>query len=226
MARHQSGHSSGHQPITPELYSVVGITRPDPRLLGLYALRTLALCLLGPWFLVALIPLYFKYKTLRYRFDDEGVTTSWGLLWHREIHLTYARVQDIHVSRGLLERWLGLATIHVQTASGNSGAEMSLVGLTDFELIRDFLYSRMRGTEEDHDPAPGKWQRAGSPTSSDGSERPGLAEDQRPSGDSPRDEGLALLESILDEVQRLRRALELRAGASHAPDPDPHRERE
>ena len=49
--------------------------------------------------------------------------------------------------RGLFERWLGLATIQVQTASGNSGAEMSIVGLTDFELIRDFLYSRMRGAD-------------------------------------------------------------------------------
>lgn len=131
--------------LTPQLYSVKNITHPDPRLLWLYTLRTLALCLLGPWFLVALAPLYFKYHTLRYQFDDEGIGMSWGVFWRREIHLTYARIQDIHLSRGLFERWLGLATIQVQTASGNSGAEMSIVGLTDFELVRDFLYSRMRG---------------------------------------------------------------------------------
>jgi uncharacterized membrane protein YdbT with pleckstrin-like domain len=131
--------------LTPQLYSVQNITHPDPRLLWLYALRTLALCLLGPWFIVAMAPLYFKYHTLRYKFDDEGIGMSWGVFWRREIHLTYARIQDIHLSRGLFERWLGLATIQVQTASGNSGAEMSIVGLTDFELVRDFLYSRMRG---------------------------------------------------------------------------------
>ena len=133
--------------LTPQLYSVKDVTHPDPKLLWLYALRTLALCLLGPWFLVAFAPLYFKFHTLRYRFDDEGIGMSWGVFWRREIYLTYTRIQDIHVSRGLFERWLGLATIQVQTASGNAGAEMSIVGLTDFELIRDFLYSRMRGAD-------------------------------------------------------------------------------
>lgn len=125
--------------------AVYGITRPDKRLLTLYVVRTVLLCLLGPWFALVLLPFYFKYKTLTYRFDDEGVGMSWGVLWRREIYLTYARVQDIHLSRGVLERWLGLATIQVQTASGNVAAEMSLVGLTDYEIVRDFLYSRMRG---------------------------------------------------------------------------------
>ena len=142
----------------PQLYAVKELTRADRKLLWLYVLRTVSLCLLGPWFLVAMVPLYFKYHTLRYRFDEEGIGMSWGILWRREIYLTYTRIQDIHLSRGLFERWLGLATIQVQTASGSSGSDMSIVGLTEFELVRDFLYSRMRGAEADradvaaHDP--------------------------------------------------------------------------
>jgi putative membrane protein len=145
--------------IGPELYSVQGIERADVKLAWLYAIRTLAMCALGPWFLIAFLPLYFKYHTLRYRFDEQGVRMSWGYFWSREIYLTYARIQDIHLSRGLFERWLGLATIQVQTAAGNTGAEMSIVGLTEYELVRDFLYSRMRGAttslsarSETHDP--------------------------------------------------------------------------
>lgn len=133
--------------------SVYRITRPDGKLLWLYVLRTVAICLLGPWFCVALVPFYFKFKTLTYRFDEEGVGMAWGLLWRREIYLTYARIQDIHLSRGVLERWLGVATIQVQTASGSSAAEMSLVGLTEYELVRDFLYSRMRGAHPADDEA-------------------------------------------------------------------------
>jgi putative membrane protein len=114
-------------------------------LLTLYVLRSLALCLLGPWFLVAILPLYFRYHTLRYRFDDEGVAMSWGILWRRETYLTYARIQDIHISRGLFERWLGLGTIQVQTAAGSAGAEMGIEGLAEYEQVRDYLYSRMRG---------------------------------------------------------------------------------
>jgi uncharacterized protein len=131
--------------IGPELYSVRGIDRPDVKLAWLYGLRTLAMCALGPWFVVAFLPFYFKYHTLRYQFDERGVRMSWGYFWRREIYLTYARIQDIHLSRGLFERWLGLATIQVQTAAGSGGAEMSIVGLTEYDLVRDFLYSRMRG---------------------------------------------------------------------------------
>ena len=47
--------------------------------------------------------------------------------------------------RNFVERWLGLARVEVQTASGSSGAEMTLEGLLGFEAIRDYLYTRMRG---------------------------------------------------------------------------------
>lgn len=129
----------------PQERAIFAIERPSPRLLTLYVLRSLALCFLGPWFLVAIVPLYFRYHTLRYRFDDEGVAMSWGILWRRETYLTYARIQDIHISRGLFERWLGLGTIQVQTAAGSAGAEMGIEGLAEYEQVRDYLYSRMRG---------------------------------------------------------------------------------
>jgi len=116
--------------------------RPDHALLTYYVLTSL---LLGPFFFVALIPLYFRYHTLRYHFDDEGVSMRWGILFRREISLTYSRIQDIHLSSNFVERWLGLARVQVQTASGTASAEMTIEGLKDYEQIRDFLYSRMRG---------------------------------------------------------------------------------
>ncbi len=84
---------------------IYDITRPHQKLLTLYTLRSLLTTVLFP---IIFLRLYFKYHTLKYRFDDEGIAMSWGLLWRKEINLTYARIQDIHVSRGLLERWLGL----------------------------------------------------------------------------------------------------------------------
>lgn len=120
------------------------ITRPDRRLLTYYVLSSLVL---GPCTLVFLPVYYLKFITLRYRFDDEGVAMSWGYFWRREVYLTYARIQDIHLSTGILERWLGLATIDVQTAAGSSMAEMSLVGIPEYEALRDFLYERMRGAK-------------------------------------------------------------------------------
>lgn len=128
------------QTVAPEVASLE--TRPDSSLFTYYALRSL---LLGPFFFLLLIPSYFRYKTLQYEFSDEGVTMRWGILFRKEIILTFARIQDIHLTSNIVERWLGLGRIQVQTASGNSGAEMIIEGFLEPERVRDFLYSRMRG---------------------------------------------------------------------------------
>jgi putative membrane protein len=73
---------------------------------------------------------------------------GWGILFRREINLTYSRIQDIHLVSNIVERWLGLARIQIQTASGSAKAEMTLSGLLQFERVRDFLYSRMRGARD------------------------------------------------------------------------------
>ena len=119
--------------------------RPDKSLLFWYMIGSFAL---GPFFFIALLPLYFRYHTLHYTFDEEGISMRWGILFRREISLTYARIQDIHLTSNFVERWLGLAKIQIQTASGSSSAEMVIEGLKDFEAIRDFLYTRMRGVKE------------------------------------------------------------------------------
>lgn len=124
---------------------VMATTRPEPALMKLYCIMSLAG---GPFFFLILLPLYFRYHTLRYRFGEEGVSVSWGILFKKEHHLTYPRIQDIHVSRGIVERWLGIATVSVQTASGSGAAEAEIVGLPHYEDVRDFLYARMRGLHE------------------------------------------------------------------------------
>jgi putative membrane protein len=126
------------------------ITRPAPALMSYYLIVSL---FLGPGFVLAILPLWFKYETLRYRFDDEGISISWGLLFRREIYLTYRRIQDIHLTRNLLQRWMGLATVSVQTASGNATPEANIDGILAADELRDFLYAKMRGVRE-HLPTP------------------------------------------------------------------------
>lgn len=127
---------------SPEEQDVFSIRRPDPALLKYYILGSL---LAGPLFFVPLIPLYFRYHTMRYEFDREGISMQWGILFRRQITLTYARIQDIHLVSNLIERWLGLARIQIQTASGSASAEMTIEGVREFEMVRDYLYKRMRG---------------------------------------------------------------------------------
>lgn len=121
------------------------IERPDSKLMTYYFLTCL---ITGPLFPILILPAYFRYHTMRYRFDDEGISMRWGILFRREIILNYARIQDIHLSSNIVERWLGLARVQIQTASGSSSAEMTIEGLLEYEAIRDFLYSKMRGLKQ------------------------------------------------------------------------------
>jgi putative membrane protein len=121
---------------------VRAIRRPHPKLLRYYVLFSL---ITGPAFPVVFTYLFLRYRTLNYRFDDEGVTMSWGALFKREISLTYSRIQDIHLQSNAVERWFGLSRLLVQTASGSAKAEMKVEGLLELSAVRNFMYSRMRG---------------------------------------------------------------------------------
>ncbi|MDP6466324.1 MAG: PH domain-containing protein, partial [Pirellulaceae bacterium] len=71
-------------------FNPMAITCPEPVLLKYYVGMAL---LAGPAFPIAFLPLYFKYTTLKYKFDEDGVSMRWGILFRREVHLTYRRIQ-------------------------------------------------------------------------------------------------------------------------------------
>lgn len=128
--------------------AIFALGRPHRRLLVYYLLFSFVL---GPLFFVMLIPLVLRYRTLRYRFDDEGIGMRWGALRRREVDLAYARIQDIHLISNAVERWLGLARIKVQTASGSQKAEVVIEGVLEYEPLRSFLVERMRRARRDGD---------------------------------------------------------------------------
>ncbi len=140
---------------------IYALERPDGKLMAYYAFVSL---LGGPFFFLFLIPLAIRFRTLRYRFDDEGVSMRWGGLFQREIHLSYERIQDIHLISNALERRLGLARIKIQTASGSAKAEMTIEGMEAYEELRDFLYTRMRGAQGHARPRPTEQEKEELPT--------------------------------------------------------------
>lgn len=123
------------------------IERPDPLLMRYYLLRSF---LAGPAFPIALLASWMRYITLRYKFDTDGVSMSYGVFFRREVNLTYRRLQDIHLTHNIIQRWMGLATISLQTASGSATAEMMIEGVLEAEALRDYLYARMRGARDEH----------------------------------------------------------------------------
>ncbi|MEM6703833.1 MAG: PH domain-containing protein [Acidobacteriota bacterium] len=173
-------------------HPVLSLERPHARLMTYYVLRSILTLPLMP---VVLPYLFFRYHTMRYRFDEEGVSQRWGILFRREISLTYSRLQDIHLASNVVERWLGLARVQLQTASGSSKAEMTIEGLLEYEEVRDFLYSRMRGVKA-------------SPEDSAAETTDG-------------DPLVTALESVADELSAVRSLLEERGVAAPPPPPAP-----
>jgi len=164
---------------------ILAIDRPDPKVLRLYLANTVLLSLSScgiafPFLLIAVAPVFIRYRTMRYRIDADGIGLSWGWINRQESHITFDKIQDIHLHRGFLERWLGLGTVRIQTASGNMAAEITLFGLTQYEEIRDYLYDRMRIKDEPP-------TAAASPAIAGGGE-----------------EIISVLQELRDEVRRLR----------------------
>ena len=174
--------------------AIHAIERPHKNLFTYYVLSLLVFPPLLP---VLILPAWFRYRTMRYKFTAEGISMSWGILFRREVIVNYARIQDIHLRSNVVERWLGLAKVMVQTASGNAGAEMTLEGLQQFEAVRDFLYARMRGVKDHARPAPAS------------------ASEPAPAGEvpaTPADADLAAaLRAVAHELRETRLALAARA---------------
>ena len=63
-----------------------------------------------PAFPFLILPLYFRYHTMRYKFTEDGISMSWGILFRHEIIVNYARIQDIHLRSNLVERWFSELT--------------------------------------------------------------------------------------------------------------------
>lgn len=168
--------------------AIFAIERPHPNLFTYY---WISLLIVLPLFPILILPAWFRYYTMRYKFTDEGISMRWGILFRREVIVNYARIQDIHLRSNIIERWLGLGRVLVQTASGNAGAEMTLEGLQQFEAVRDFLYARMRGVKE-----PAIHHPVGA-----------LAHNTGDAGDT---ELAAALREVAQELRGIRRALESR----------------
>jgi len=174
-----------------DAFDARNLDRPAPILLWYYVIISL---LYTVGFVVMMPMLFFRYHTLRFKFDDDGILLSWGVLFRREIQLTYRRIQDIHVTRNILQRWMGLANVAIQTASGSAGAEMIIEGVLEADALRDFLYKKMRGARGDDE------QTGDVPSDAVG---------------APDDEALVLLRQIRDEIRAQGSARNRDTGGAH-----------
>ncbi len=82
------------------------------------------------------------YERWRFAITDEGVELRHGLVIHRESSIPNFRVQHIDVEQGPLERWRGIVTLTISTASPASDAVIPGITPEQAEELRSRILSR------------------------------------------------------------------------------------
>jgi putative membrane protein len=138
----------------------------------------------GLWWVPAMVWVGFYHRSLSYEVGDEQVIVRQGVLTRAVKHVPYRTVTNLTVKRTLIDRWLGLGRLDIQTAgtSGTQQPEQSLVGLADAGEVYDRVAAQL-----------GRFRGGMAPTQ---------AETETPSS---TDETLA---ALLDEVRAIRETLE------------------
>lgn len=134
------------------------------------------------WLVPGMLLVSPYYRSLRYEIHDEEVIVCAGIVTRSVKHVPFRTVTNLKVSRGPLDRLLGIGTLHVETAgmSGQTGAEQSLVGLPDVQAVYEQVAEALRRFR--------------------GAMAPNQAEEE-PADGQP-------LPAILEEIRAIRRVLE------------------
>lgn len=84
---------------------------------------------------------------LGYQIRERDISHRSGLIGRRVVTLPFVRVQHARVSRGAVERWLGLATLQVSSA----GPDISIPGLSkdDADRLKEFVIDKAGDLVED-----------------------------------------------------------------------------
>ena len=110
-------------------------------------------------FLASIPVTYFlqrlNYEMRWYIVTDRSLRIRSGVVWLREMTMTFANIQGIRVNANPIERLLGLANVEVQSAGGggshnshggtqSSGHVAKFAGVDNAAVIRDLIVERLR----------------------------------------------------------------------------------
>ncbi|QLG26833.1 PH domain-containing protein [Halorarum halophilum] len=90
-----------------------------------------------------------RYLRFEYDLGPERLVVTSGVFSRQEREIPLRRIQNVDVSRSLVQRVLGLATVRFETAGGSATeAELDAVGAEDAERLRHQVGERVRALRE------------------------------------------------------------------------------
>jgi putative membrane protein len=108
----------------------------------------LALLLVSIVLLVVLS--YLSYRRFLWEITASDIHIYSGIIFRKQVHIPFARVQSIDFNAGILDRILGLVKLKVETAGGaaNKGVVIPALKLNEAEALRAEVFARKRDSEQ------------------------------------------------------------------------------
>lgn len=87
------------------------------------------------------------YRTADYRFTDDEIEYRRGVFFQQKTTVPYNRITNVGISQGPIQRLVNVGSVGIHTAGygGQTGAELTIGGLSDFEYIKDQILAEVRG---------------------------------------------------------------------------------
>lgn len=99
------------------------------------------------WFVVALAYQLIYYQRFEYELSDETLDIASGVVSRRNREIPIGRVQNVDISRNVVQRALGIAQINLETAGGSSTeASLRYVSLEEAKRLQSEIGRLKRGT--------------------------------------------------------------------------------
>ena len=117
----------------------------------------IVLTVLVPVLGALMITLYWIPKfhsSIKYVFAEDEIVVEKGVWWKTKSVVPYNRVTNVNIYQGPLSRRYGIGRLAIQTAgfsgvnsSGQKTAEADIIGIRDFDKIKDEVMGFVKGTK-------------------------------------------------------------------------------
>jgi membrane protein YdbS with pleckstrin-like domain len=93
------------------------------------------------------IYVHYYIKTYYYEDEDGFLTIRKGVITPSQIHVQYAKIQDVYVDQDLLDRIFGIYDVHISSATYTSGIEAHIDGVNkaSAEALKNLFLHKIRG---------------------------------------------------------------------------------
>ncbi|HAJ96019.1 MAG TPA: hypothetical protein DCP02_07285 [Actinobacteria bacterium] len=103
------------------------------------------------WLIIMVLIVFWipaAFRVLEYTIDSDGIKMKGGVVWKKHVTVPYSKITNVDITRGPLQRYYNIGTIHVQTAGagGKQGekAELKLAGIRELDMVREVIIKNIR----------------------------------------------------------------------------------